>query len=293
VLKIFGVCSQVIRISNVLEAVRISFPFYDRMQVLLGESHSHNPLYVRQSTSTISKNLNSVTAVHKITRPIQIKPVRASSMSINDDNSPVSTNRSRNSMVAQSPFFNFEMDQAEQEMIDEIGDNDNDIHQFYDENAAFIDHTAGDEYESDTEISILSTPKSQSQQPRCLTSIKRPSSSDSTVSSIQDSPSSTNLSQRKRQKVNKSEDNKDALERIYKMQSERNHELAMAKVKLDNKRLEYDEKKLEMEKEQLARKLAIEERRMELDSRRMEQQNEILKLQIEMMKQLLGRIRHQ
>jgi len=259
------------------------------MQILLGESHSHTPLYVRQSTSAASNNLSSVTPLsHKITRPTS-----TSQTSTHDDNLPVSSDRSQNSIASHSPFSSFEVNQVEQEMVDEIGDNDDDIHRFYDESAAFLDRTAGDEYESDTEISVLSTQTSQSQhtsqsqQPHCLTSIKRPASFSST------STPSSDLPQRKRQKVKKSTDNSHSLESILETQSERDHELAMAKVRVDNKRLEYDEKKLEVEKEQGARKLAIEERKMEMESQRMEQQNEMLKLQSEMMKQLLGIIPRQ
>jgi len=48
-------------------------------------------------------------------------------------------------MVSHSPFSNFEVNQAEQEMIDEIGDNDDDIHHFFDENAALYNRAAGDD----------------------------------------------------------------------------------------------------------------------------------------------------
>jgi hypothetical protein len=261
------------------------------MQVLLGESHSHNPLNVRQSTSIAFKPSSAITPpLHKIIRSTstpQIKSTTESSMSIYDDNLPISSDRSQNSMTSHSPFSNIETNQGEQEMIDELGANDADIHRFYNENAAFLDHNVGDGYESDGEISVLSTQTDQSQQPQCLAIVKRPTSSGSI------SISSSDLQQRKRQKVKKSMDKNDALDSIFEVQLERDHELAMAKVNMDNKRLEYDEKKLEVEKEQGARKLAIEERRLELESQRMEQQSEMLKLQIEMMKQLLGIIPRQ
>lgn len=61
------------------------------------------------------------------------------------ENLPVSSDCSQNSMVSHSPFSNFEVNQAEQEMIDEIGDNDDDIHHFFDENAALYNRAAGDD----------------------------------------------------------------------------------------------------------------------------------------------------
>ena len=229
-----------------LEAVRITFPFYDDVAKLLGETHSSNPPYRRQSTSAIP----------------QITIDNDESESSDEDGLPQSSDRSRDASTASSKN---EVNWAEEQFKIDFGDDDDvlgSIENFLGPEDSNIDEFAYDDTASkatgtsNTRLhDVTSSSKSGS-----MNFVKQPP-----LFKRNTDVNATTPIPKKRQRLAKKSTVKSDIDEAWESQSARDHEAYMAK-------LQVEEQRIALEREQGERRHRLEEERLELDRQRTQQQ---------------------
>ena len=236
---------------------------------LLGDMHSSNPPYCRQSTSALP----------------QITIDRDES----DDNGlPQSSNRSRGSSTSGSKN---EVNWAERQFKIDFGDDDDNdifgsIENFVEPKDLNVDEFEYDDTAStatsntkfhDTASTVTSNTRLNDGTPRSMNFVKRPPSFKRNTDVLGLNVNATTPIPKKRQQLSKKSTIKLEIDEAWESQSARDHEAYMAKLQLE-------ERRIALEREQGERKYKLEEERLELDRQRTQQQadqmNQILSLLI-------------
>src|SRR5271169_6826299 len=125
--------------SNLTEAVRITFPYFDQMAKLLQETHTYDPPYTRQSTAT---------AVKPATTPTTVESFSVQTPTSTFDHDCL---RSSDRSQASSTVTNSRVSEAEAEirMASLLGDNDEDIQLLYKSQEPTFDDLDGFESDGD------------------------------------------------------------------------------------------------------------------------------------------------
>ena len=200
-----------------LEAVRITFPFFDDLAKLLGDTHSSNPPYRRQSTSALPQ-------------------ITIDSDESDENGLPQSSDRSRGSSTSGSQN---EVNWAERQFKIDFGDDDDDDIFGSIENVVEPKELNVGEFEyDDTASTVTSNTRLRDDTPRSMNFVKRPPSFKRNTDVLGLNENTTTPIPKKRQRLSKkSTTTKSDIDEAWESQSARDHEAYMAKLQLEEQRI--------------------------------------------------------